>query len=249
MCRLYDQDGFKVGVGSRPLGKDVDEQLSDCERVYNSTASPKPVIVLADDGTYSGSSIVEAATLLKNRRIIVQKIKLGFCTNEGMDTIYKLAEEGFPALELSPSLIVDKARGHVYTWVCERDFYLGVPRSGRPYGSLKKSGRADPSENPIAFAYIEPFAASRRGGGVKRGLIAFSRDQILRSLDLWRAIEDANHVRFKVSDIPRFPGPGLEKEYEHYRDKYWTDYIYAVAGVMFCDLREPRNREGAQIGQ
>lgn len=235
LCRLYDQDGFKIGVGSRPQGKTLEEQLHDCERAYNALAGPKPVVVLADDGTYTGDSIVEAAHALGERGIVVQRVNLGFCTNEGAARI----QQSLPGIEIGASVIVDKTR-HVYHWMTERDFYLGVPRSGSPYGSLQGK-RPMACEIPIGLAYLEPFSASRRTGKIRRGLMAFSRSQILSSLELWKAVEEANGLRLRVSDIPRFPGPGLVPEYRRYADTLWLDYIYLVAEMMFSDLRPVEN--------
>lgn len=238
VTRIYDRDARKLGVGSRNRTKTILQQIADCQAKYAAYAetTSNPKIVLADDGAYEGGSILRVARELKKHGLPVHTVKLGFATSKGYDAI--LTEMQPPEFDRHVNLGVSsssKTEG-IHVWVCERDFYLGVPRSGRTYGILQQPDGAAPHKLPICFPYVEPFAVSRGGGSMNVGKFSFGRSQIEASIRLWSEIERLNDKTFLVSDIPRFPGPGLEAECALYAELPWIEYIKKVASLTFSDI-------------
>jgi hypothetical protein len=234
VTRIYDCDARKLGVGSRDGDRTILQQIADCQAKYaayeRTTSDPR--IVLADDGAYEGGSIIDLAHKLKKHDLPVSTVKLGFATSKGYDAIRAALRP--PEFDIHASVGVSNSTDIV--WVCERDFYLGVPRGGRTYGLTQKPDDAVPHKLPISFPYVEPFAVARGGGAMDVGKYSFGRSQIEASIRLWSEIERLNNKVFLVSDIPRFPGPGLEKEYAIYKGLPWIEYIRKVASLTFSDI-------------
>jgi hypothetical protein len=234
VSRVFDVNGRRIGVASRYPKVSISDEVSQCVAKYNESGRGKRV-VLADDGTYSGGTIVEAIKWLKARHITVDRIYLGFCTKDGETKIYdELEALQYPPVEIGASLMVDKR--NVFVWVCERDFYLGAPRSGRTLGKRTLNKEAETSDSEIGFSYVMPFAGKRKGGNIEQGdWNGFSRSQVRDSIKLWEAIESVNSIAkpFTVEDIGRFPGPGASDKYEQYRRKPWIEYIRDVVAPYF----------------
>lgn len=239
VTRIYDRDARKLGVGSRNGAKTILQQIADCQAKYGTYSSTKdrPTIVLADDGAYEGGSILDIARRLKQQNLSVSKVKLGFATGKGYDAIRKAMCP--PEFDEHVTISVSHSQDieGVHVWVCERDFYLGVPRGGRTYGVPQQPDGAAPHDLPISFPYVEPFAVSRGGGSMAVGKFSFGRAQIEASIRLWSEIQKVNGGQiFLVEDIPRFPGPGLEGEQMLHAKTPWLEYIKKVAAITFSDI-------------
>ena len=78
--------------------------------------------------------------------------------------------------------------------ICERDFYFGIPQSGI---SVK--------EGNIVYKapYFEPFGDPvERASIPKRYKDYFSKGCLIRSLALWKKIEELSNKNIKISDLP-----------------------------------------------
>ena len=238
ITRIYDCDARKIGVGSRDRARTLLQQVAECQRKYSDYARKiaKPKIVLADDGAYEGASIIAVARMLQRQGLPISTVKLGFATSKAVEAIINTLRP--PEFSIATDLSVANIVGNdvVHVWVCERDFYLGVPRSGRTYGLPHDPDGAAPHEYPISFPYVEPFAVSRGGGSIDIGKFSFGRSQIEASIDLWNEIQRLNKTILYVSDAPRFPGPGLETEYEANKDKELISYIKAFASFAYAGI-------------
>jgi hypothetical protein len=79
--------------------------------------------------------------------------------------------------------------------VCERDFYAGVPYSGREHAGADNVG----------FPYFLPFGKPKDWASVPdKHQKIFSRMCIRTSIDLFEELERLNNVEFKCKDLPRF---------------------------------------------
>lgn len=132
VSRGVDSKGNDVGLvprmGFPPLAEQFDSLKS---------AGVKRIALL-DDVVFSGGVVMETVDQLRRRGIEVPRIGAGIAVAEGMDM---LASQGF---ELS---VIKAFPGGVIDEVCERDFYPGVPFSGRTLGR-------DPR---VGVPYIAPF--------------------------------------------------------------------------------------------
>lgn len=238
ITRIYDMDARKIGVGPRIGAKTLLQQVADCQAKYFEYARTAldPQIVLVDDGAYEGGSVLAVADMLKKHDLPVSVVNLGFSTSKGLKAIAEALcppeFEQHATIGVSKFIEIDA----VHVWVCERDFYLGVPRSGRTFGFSEKPDRALPHQSRISFPYVEPFAVARGGGSIDIGKYSFGRAQVLASIRLWSEIERLNNRTFMVADIPRFPGPGLEREYAIYEKTPWIEYIRKIALPVFSDI-------------
>ena len=117
-------------------------------------------------------------------------------------------------------------------WVCERDFYLGVPQSGHTYGNLSKFG-PQAYKIPIGWPYIYGFGNMEKGASIKEGAYELSFLQIIESFKLWNKIEQLNNKNFNVEHIPRFPGPGAGSSYKEFKEMKWLEYIKMIARIYY----------------
>ena len=232
ICRIF-WGPDKISRGPREGEVHLDGQCDGIIKKY--CDSKKKKVVLADDGTYSGNSVVEILKALRKKKgISVDEIRLGLCTVKSFGAIGQCAlEEGLPAMVYQPSIVVGDL--FVHDWICERDFYLGVPRSGRTYGTESSPGMAYPhKECSLGRPYVYPFGDPKDAAGIT-DFEKFSRQQILDSMMLWREIETLNGKILKVRDVPRFPGLS-PKDYLAYQEMDWIQYICDEAHC-FSNLR------------
>jgi hypothetical protein len=130
VTRLYDKHGLrKLGLGARPEAtqKTIPRQLEDCWSAYVAAGKPSKV-VLADDGTFTGDTILEVIKGLRKSNIRVREIRMGFARKDSLDEFYK----SDPSFDIIPGFT--KSKNGLLDWVCERDFFIGAPRSGRTLG-------------------------------------------------------------------------------------------------------------------
>jgi hypothetical protein len=214
VTRVYDKHGeHLLGRSHRPEseGDSLPIQIHRCRDAYDmfkkTTGNLRPEVVLADDGTFTGDSVLEILeSLYEEAEIDVTHLCFAFQTTESLIKIRdKLRAQG-RNISYSPSEVIS-ATGLV-DWVCERDFFLGVPRSGRTAGSMD-DGKVVPSANPIiGYPYVCPWGPIREGANVEVGQFELSARLTSHSIELWQAVERANGGRkLKVSELPRFPGP------------------------------------------
>jgi len=122
---------------------------------------------------------------------------------------YLCREEG-RSIPFKPWKVIGKQG--LIDWVCERDFFLGVPRSGKTAGYLTpKAKTPTPCVNPVVgHPYVAPWGPIREGANVEVGQFELSAWLTSLSIELWKAVQEANPQKeLLVRDLPRFPGPPL----------------------------------------
>jgi hypothetical protein len=153
-------------------------------------------ICLIDDVIFSGILIGRLVKILSNFGITVSTVYAGIGIQKGIDHISKNGKIKIDCAKVY-SEVIDE--------VCERDFYLGIPYSGR---SLVGDNNMSlpyflPYGNPLAWASIpSPFE------------IEFSKFCIKQTILLFEEIEKISNKKVCCSDIKRrIPNQSFNGDY------------------------------------
>lgn len=144
-------------------------------------------ILLFDDVVFSGNVLKNIINQFNRNNISVQGIRACISTEEAYKYFNKNMDKGLKCGCLLGTNVIDQ--------VCERDFYFGIAQSGitaiDKKGIIRKTPYFKPYGNPVERASIpeeyEDF---------------FSNGCLLRSLYLWKKIEDNTGRRIYVRDLP-----------------------------------------------
>lgn len=177
IARVVDSEG-----SSRGLGRRVDSpQLLSQFRELKSRGLTK--VALVDDVIFSGDLLERVSRVLETAGIEVPVIYAGIGIEEGIDKLTSKGREVYCVKEYLE--VLDE--------VCERDFYPGVPLSGR----LLDDGRTSvpyilPFGNPVEWASIP-----------SESQVSFSRFCLNQTVKLFSAIEDASGKEVSCVDVER----------------------------------------------
>jgi hypothetical protein len=233
VTRLYDLDGcVKIGLGMRPESETLDYMgtaLGHAVEKCVGHLSDGTKVVLADDGLYSGSTMAEVVRLLKQRGIQVRYIITALTRKEGAQYLDERINDLWASedrLTPHPRMFLGmlSPRDEVRDWVCERDFFVGVPLSGRTVGVMVGT-------SPIARPHLSdvnkrivvgiPYSVVSTNdlqscASISSGAYTISRVGLELSLRLWKEMEKINgDMKFRVKDLPRTPVP-LHKKPDAY---------------------------------
>lgn len=149
----HNRSWSDLGHGPRPGAGMITTQL---ERIASSSALARlkdKKVVVVDDGVWTGKTFYALQELLRGRGIEIQKflVALHIKQQTPSDLLKKLR---------APIIPPDDERfkfepGEVMEWVCKRDFFLGVPYSGRTLG-IRDLGLPNGSDDPAAIRTYYP---------------------------------------------------------------------------------------------
>ncbi len=144
-------------------------------------------IALLDDVIFSGNGIISLTDQLEKAGIKVEQIIAGIVVGEGND---RIAKRRIPISAVCRyESVIDE--------ICERDFYPGVPFSGRTIDGLDAN---------IGAPYLYPFGKPEEWASIPADKAKSFSDFCLRqTIDLWRGIETASKKPVRCSDIDRLP--------------------------------------------
>jgi hypothetical protein len=166
--------GLKHRFGSRPLLKQL--SLLKDTRIKE--------VCLVDDVIFSGVLTERVIQSLSHLGISVPVVCAGIGIQEGIDRI----------TTSSRSIYCLKTYGDVMDEVCERDFYLGVPYSGR---SLYNSQN-------IGLPYVLPYGNPDKWASIPvLSQKPFSRFCINQTITLFEEIEKSSERTIDCSDVER----------------------------------------------
>src|SRR5581483_387016 len=178
MTRTVDSTGQDRGLRRRDNSPTLLRQV----RSLNKLKSEE--IALFDDVGFSGDMLVKLVSILSKMEISVSTVFLGIGIGEALE---KLRQS---------KIDVQTVRSYqdVIDEICERDFYLGVPQSGRTYAN-------DPTKG---FPYILPFGNPEKWASIPtENQLEFSLFCIQQSIDLFEAIERKSGRIVRCSDIQK----------------------------------------------
>lgn len=207
MDRIYGKYDYALDVS-----RTVTNDLEDCGSAHRFGYSLLEVqilnlkkhkfreVVLVDDVIFSGNGCIDVVVPLKEAGIVVRKVIAGI-----------VIEGGRKELEsLGINVIGVKNYDNVIDEICERDFYAGVPFSGRTLAGVKTN---------IGVPYFFPFGDPAKWASIPQNKVEnFSRFCLKQSILLWQEIENINGREMLCSDIPRLPigAPNNNTSFIHY---------------------------------
>jgi hypothetical protein len=179
LTRAVDEKMKDIGLYPRPGFPSKDEQMK-----Y--VCYGQGPITLLDDVVFSGGGIVDLAKEFEEKGRPVKQVIVGVGISEG---VKKLRDMGIQ---------VECVREYddVVDEVCERDYYAGVPMSGRTV--MASDGRIG------SAPYFRPFGNPEKWATIPVERVPeFSRFCLTQSLVLWAAVSKNSQADIPVASLPR----------------------------------------------
>lgn len=216
VTRFVDSDEKELKRGTRPekierFGS-VREQIDRCVEIYRELSKTKErKVVLVDDGTFTGRTVVKILKLLAEQGVFVDSIRLGVAKPAAVNVIADWKDEKtgrgisfLSCLKLCPP---------VKDWVAERDFFPGVPLSGRVVGTMVNgtpvATRTNPLQKPVRKSYLAGWGNMQNWAAIDTGKDAFTIAALDLSIQLWEEIErlwrPSGHGPILVSELDAIP--------------------------------------------
>lgn len=179
--RTVDLDLNNNGLAPRFGSASVQSQIEELAKIC------PPEIVLIDDVIFSGKGISQIVDLFSKHNIQVKSAISGIAIGDG-STLLK--QKG---IDVKCVRFYDK----VVDEICERDFYPGVPMSGRLVVGRKIN---------IGAPYLLPFGKPAEWASIPVDKEKeFSSFCLQQSIKLWKKIEEDSNRCVLVSDLDRKP--------------------------------------------
>ena len=144
-------------------------------------------VVLFDDVVFSGNVLKNIINQFRQNNVNVQGIRACISTEEAYKFFNDNIDTGLKCGCLLGTDVIDQ--------ICERDFYLGIAQSGISVvdekGIIYKAPYFKPFGNPVLRASIP-----------KKYETIFSNGCLLRSLYLWKKIEENTGKPIYMRDLP-----------------------------------------------
>lgn len=182
MTRTVDNDFFDKGLsrrfGSPPL-------LQQIRKIFSLKESNISEVVLVDDVIFSGSLVKRVKNILSKMNIDASVI----CAGVGIGHGVRLLQEAFSEIRCV------KYYDEVIDEVCERDFYPGVPQSGRLI-----AGKSN-----VGAPYIIPFGKPSEWASIPKEWVgSFSSFCMEQTITLFQEIEKASGRQVFCRDLARY---------------------------------------------
>ena len=184
LTRTVDESGEDIQVPSVRNGAPLKWMQ------YESLRGKK--IALIDDVVFSGKTIISTVSGLHHYHANVHAVTAAVGVKDGVN---KLKKTTFGIIGMPKHLKVDclEEFDDVSDQVCERDFYPGVPYSGRVYYI-----------DNVSFPYVLPFGRPDKWASIpEKELRRFSVLCIDNTIALFEEIERINGIQIFCSMIPR----------------------------------------------
>lgn len=207
--RCADLDNMEIiGEAQRPGNLSLSEQIKKLPK-------DKPLTIV-DDGCFSGATLRRIYELILNQGLIIHNIVVGILIDRANNDLVRI----YPNVSLQAVY----EYGEVVDWLCERDFFIGIPLSGRTAG-YKKNGEIVPYNPEISLPYCLPFGDPVATASIPTGkAIEFSRFIIKLSQKLWEGIEKLSGRDILCSDIPRLP-KGIQRDKQRFANVLQKAFI------------------------
>lgn len=205
--RLVDQNLLSIGLGSRDGVCLEDQILSISERIRG------PVCIV-DDVLFSGESHIDLMHKLFSAGICVEVLITSISIKKGVDAVLEIFSEIKVKSLLFYESVIDE--------ICERDFYAGVPFSGKLIGKVSSTGICPVVPNRGAL-YFGPFGNVEDWASIpQKHHEEWGKFCLKQSIFLWEEIERVSHKIVLCSDVPRLPYliPFTEKRFVDYLRRY-----------------------------
>ncbi|MFZ3043545.1 MAG: hypothetical protein WA058_00305 [Minisyncoccia bacterium] len=157
-------------------------------------------IVLIDDVVFSGKTMISTINELTYHNANVHAVVAAVGVKKGVDNLKKAK---FGVIGMPENMTIDclEEFDNISDQVCERDFYPGVPYSGREHFGYDKA----------SFPYLLPFGRPNKWASIpEKEVMSFSVLCLENTAALFGEIERINGITIPCSMVPRpvfgFPG-------------------------------------------
>lgn len=194
--RLVNHQSEYLGLSSRTQ-KSISKQLDEIDSKLSDSRS----IELVDDVIFSGDGIIDVISWFNQRGIKVERVIAGISIGNSSKKIISTCNL------TNPSLIVESALHFedVLDEICERDFYPGVPLSGRLIGT-KNGENLMPIVPEIGASYILPYGNPSKWASIPQDRVKdWSYFCLEQTRTLWYIIEKLSSQQILCKDLPRRP--------------------------------------------
>jgi len=172
-----NDNGLTSRFGFEPIQLQIKKIVDNCP----------PEIALVDDVVFSGNGISEIIDLLSKQGVKVRSVVAGIAVGNGFQHL-RVRKIEIYSVKFYPA-VVDE--------ICERDFYPGVPMSGRLVTGTNINTGA---------SYLLPFGKPEEWASIpKHEIKEFSSFCIQQSIKLWQKIENTSHKAVLTKDLLRVP--------------------------------------------
>lgn len=185
LTRVVDGDGGKIKIPFPRHG------AATREAQFNRLRGKE--IALIDDVVFTGDTLINTISDLHHKRVSVHAVTAAVGVTKGVE---KLKSQGFHVLGQPEHMIVDciEEFNQLADQICERDFYPGVPYSGREHFGVEN----------LSFPYVLPFGRMLEwatiGDRVDKQFSVLCLDN---TIAIFEEIEKTNNIRLSCSDVPR----------------------------------------------
>ncbi|KKU68207.1 MAG: hypothetical protein UX89_C0006G0031 [Parcubacteria group bacterium GW2011_GWA2_47_16] len=193
MSRIVDLQGKLIGIGSRPGHPSIERQLARHDRMIQE----QPVIV-AEDGSFTGSSLQHLLAKLQERRARVQAVVLGILFPQAKEAVRKVYKG---------EIITCYDFSNPTDWMPSHDFVPFTPNAGRVVG-FEFGANAFPiylyDGASICMPYILPYGKPDDWASLppeRFGLRNFSLLCLHLAHDLFEETERLNEKHILISDV------------------------------------------------
>jgi len=183
ITRLVDKQQKNKGLGRRNGSNLLRQQFALLDELKKQDITEVSIL---DDVGFTGDMLVRVIQILRSRGFTINNVYFGIGMKDAIDKLQKIGCTVSTVREYSD--VIDE--------ICERDFYPGVPQSGRSINTLDNRGLPYllPFGNPIEWASIPPEKA-----------LKFSIFCLDQTIQLFAAIEQASGRIVRCCDIERLP--------------------------------------------
>lgn len=147
----------------------------------------KKEIILVDDVVFSGTVLKTIIDYFIQNKISVVGVRACISTEESYDSFNVSLEKGLKCGCVMGRKVIDQ--------ICERDFYFGIAQSGISVQTTS----GDIFKAPYFKPYGEPV---KRASIPKEFETVFSNNCLLRSMFLWKCMEDRSKRKIFIEEMP-----------------------------------------------
>lgn len=181
VSRVVDKSLNDYGIAPRFGALPFNQQLIEIRKKFKE-------IVLVDDVIFSGKVISEIIFLLNKIGVKVPVVVAGVTIGKGAKALKK---------KTGTEILTVRYYEKVIDEICERDFYPGVPLSGRLIAGEKVE---------IGAPYFLPFGKPFEWATIpKEEIREFSLFCLTQTIKLWEAVEKVSQKIVKCKDLERLP--------------------------------------------
>lgn len=179
--RTVDTNLNNTGLGSRALEMNLERQIGQL-----AIRQKGKVINMIDDVIFEGRTMLQLVQKLKKKGVTIDTVFSGITIREGQDLLEK------NGVQVQSLLVYDQVTDEI----CERDFVVGAPYSGRSVvnggGVIEGAPYLYPFGKPVEWASIPPEQA-----------MEFSLFALTQALQLWLKTEKLSRREISPREVAK----------------------------------------------